>query len=160
MPAARRLSVSSLLILLALGCGPDPSAEIHLVEGTRHFEPAAEGITVVHLWATWCPPCVRELPSLDTFVRDGVPPGVNLVLVSTGEPLARSREFLAERGLGLETAGDPDGSFRRYLSARAVPATIILAPDGSELERKVGAAPWESPSYRTHLLELAGSTSR
>lgn len=160
MPASRRLSLSALLTLLALACGAEPSREILGPAGPEEFHPAPQGITVVHLWATWCAPCVKELPALDGFVRAGVPAGVKLVLVSTQEPLDRSRDFLADRGLVLETAADPSGSFRRFLRARAVPTTIILAPDGSEIERTVGAAPWEASDYRARLQLLAGKTDR
>ena len=155
MPAARRLPVSGLLILLVLACRPEPSPVIHNETGSRSFTPASSGVTVVHVWATWCPPCVKELPALDRFLRAGLPPGVSMVVVSTQEPLDRSAGFLRERGYVIATEADPGGSFRRYLRARAVPTTVVLAPDGDELHRIVGAAPWEDAAYRARLAELA-----
>lgn len=157
MLIARRLPLSALLIVLVVaGCSVEPRAELERPWGTESFAPASSGLTVVHLWGSWCPPCVAELPELTAFSAD-VPRGVTLVIVSTEEPLSESLAFLRDRGYPLETAGDPKGAFRRWMKARVVPTTILMGPDGTEMRRIEGAAPWQTQEFRAELTRLASS---
>ena len=74
-------------------------------------------VVVLNFWATWCPPCVAEMPSLERLHRALSPEGVSVVTVSTDEDEAELRRFVAERSLTLPVLKDPGGR----LAAGAVP---------------------------------------
>ncbi len=107
------------------------------------LEASSERTILVNLWATWCPPCVGELPHL-AEVRDSLYPSVEVVAVSVGDPDAEVvRSFHSEAGLSLpmvwldtEEAGRlTDG----WGVADVLPVTMALGPGGREKARVAGA---------------------
>lgn len=109
---------------------------------------AGQGL-VINLWATWCPPCVAEMPALDrlaeTLEQDRI-----LVL-----PLSSDRGGLPvvhafyER-TGVKTLGiwlDPRGAAARALRARGLPTTVIVDRAGRERARLEGDAAWDAPEF-------------
>ena len=96
---------------------------------------------VVNFWATWCPPCVREMPELDRFHREFSPRGWQVVglAVDTLEPV---REFLQRVPVGFEIGmvGPAGLELGRALgnTAGALPFTVLLASDGQIVHRKLG----------------------
>jgi thiol-disulfide isomerase/thioredoxin len=103
---------------------------------------------VLNLWATWCAPCVEEMPSLDRLQRDF--PGVQVVAVSLdkqGED--KVREFYAEQGLKhLKIYADPSMKSLAALGVPGLPATILIASDGEEAGGVNGAYDWDAPDAR------------
>src|SRR5258706_2551734 len=65
-------------------------------------------VVVVNFWATWCPPCIEEMPSLDRFARTYASRGVEVVAISVDEDAKAYRDFLQTRSLSLRTVRDPD----------------------------------------------------
>lgn len=92
---------------------------------------------IVNLWATWCPPCRREMPML---VRAAAAPGaVPIVLVNQGE----RREDVIRYLTGAELAGarvalDPRGELGTLTGARALPTTLLIGKDGAVLDVHMG----------------------
>jgi thiol-disulfide isomerase/thioredoxin len=92
---------------------------------------------VVNLWATWCPPCVREMPVLQQAQRQH--PDVRIVLINQGEPAERVRAWLAGRRLDLQhVLLDPRGGATAALDAAGLPTTLFYAADGRLVSRRVG----------------------
>ena len=113
---------------------------------------------VVNLWATWCPPCVAEMPSLDRAQAALAGEGVRvLALSSDREGRAKVEPFYRERGirhLGLWL--DPRGAATRALGARGLPTTIVLDRKGRERARLVGPAEWDKPEMLAAIRRLVG----
>ena len=109
-----------------------------------------EEVLFCNVWATWCPPCVAELPSI-AALRAALPEGqVRFLLVST-ESAATVREFANARNLDLPFASAsalPDA-----LRTRGIPATFVLQGD-RVLYQHVGGANWNDPSFRDWLLSI------
>lgn len=112
---------------------------------------------VLNLWATWCGPCVEEMPSLDRLQRDY--PGVAVVAVSLdkqGEEKVRS--FYGESGLThLKIYADPTMKSMTALGVPGLPATILIASDGSEAGGVNGAYDWDSAEARAAIADLVKS---
>lgn len=109
---------------------------------------------VLNLWATWCAPCVEEMPSLDRLQRDF--PGVTVVAISLdkqGEDKVRA--FYAENGLThLKIFTDPSMKAMMALGVPGLPATILIASDGTEVGGINGAYDWDSAEARRAVAAL------
>ncbi len=98
---------------------------------------------VVNLWATWCPPCRREMPVLAR--AQAAYPDVAFVLVNQGEDVETIEQFLLEEGLELsDILRDPHSRTMAETGARALPTTLYFDPDGRLVD--------------THLGELTGAS--
>ncbi len=115
---------------------------------------------LVNLWATWCAPCVRELPALaalKTALKGG---GLDIVAVNVGHADAKTiGAFLAaHQAERLGVWRDPAHAFLRSFDAYGLPTSILIDPAGREIARVVGTAHWDAPSavrYFRHLLASA-----
>ncbi len=92
---------------------------------------------VLNVWASWCPPCRRELPLLLEYARKH--PGVAFVFVDSGEPLETVRAFLKRNGLRLpHLAIDREGRLVRRLRVVALPTTVFFDAQGRAVARHLG----------------------
>ena len=102
-------------------------------------------VVVLNFWATWCPPCVAEMPSLERLHRSLSPEGVFVVTVSTDEDEAEIRRFVAEHSLTLPVLKDPGGRVAaREYHTTGYPETFVLDRRGRVLQHFVGPAEWDS----------------
>ena len=93
--------------------------------------------TVVNLWATWCPPCVREMPVLHQAQSSH--PGVNFVFVNQGEPVDKVAAWLKARNLPLRNVLlDAQGQIGAAFKQRALPTTLFFNAKGELVSMRVG----------------------
>jgi peroxiredoxin len=113
-------------------------------------------IVVVNFWATWCPPCVAEMPSLERLHRALSPEGISVITVSTDEDEAELRRFVAERGLTLPVLKDPGGRVvAREYRTTGYPETFVLDREGRLLQHVVGPAEWDSAERLAYFRRIA-----
>ncbi|MBI3453316.1 MAG: TlpA family protein disulfide reductase [Rhodospirillales bacterium] len=103
-------------------------------------------VILVNFWATWCAPCVEEMPALDRLQARLGGPDFEVVAISIdrqGLPLIVP--FLDRLGIkALKHYLDPSGASPRTLKVRGLPTTILIGRDGREIGRLEGAATWDS----------------
>ncbi|MBN9428577.1 MAG: TlpA family protein disulfide reductase [Burkholderiales bacterium] len=93
--------------------------------------------TVINLWATWCPPCRREMPALEQAQKDH--PDVNFVFLNQGESPAKVRQFLDGNRLALHNVlFDPKREVARLFNQSALPTTLFFDADGHLAGIRVG----------------------
>ncbi|EON91953.1 redoxin domain-containing protein [Marinobacter lipolyticus SM19] len=93
--------------------------------------------TVVNLWATWCPPCIREMPVLEE--AQSRYPGVNFVFANQGEHPETIRRFLNEQSLNLEyVLSDRRGGFGRATGSQGLPTTLFYSAEGNLVDSHMG----------------------
>jgi thiol-disulfide isomerase/thioredoxin len=99
---------------------------------------------LVNLWATWCAPCVRELPSLDRLAAArGIPVVAVSVDIGGPEPV---RAFLAKRPAPhLAVALEPTAKLLPQLGETALPVTLLTDAQGRVIARYPGGAEWDRP---------------
>ena len=117
-------------------------------EQTVDLESFRGRVLLVNFWATWCEPCVREMPALDALQTHFAGQPLSVVAISEdrgGLPVVR--KYYDEHGLdGLDIYNDPHGEAGRAFGIRGLPTTILIDRDGKELGRVEGAVEWDSPS--------------
>ena len=114
-------------------------------------------VVVLNFWATWCPPCVAEMPALERLHQALGPEGLSVLTVSTDEDEAALHRFVAERSLTLPVLKDPGGrvAAAEYRTT-GYPETFVLDRQGRVLQHVVGPAEWDSAerlAYFRGLLE-------
>ena len=126
----------------------------NLVKLTEHTK---GNFTIVNLWATWCLPCIREMPSLNRLRK--VMTGITILAVSEDATLEQAQAFLIREGLtGLGLYHDPRGRLAQALGMQGLPSTYILQATGHVVARLEGEATWDSPVMIARLKALGAST--
>lgn len=112
---------------------------------------------LVNLWATWCGPCVVEMPSLDGLARREGDRVTVLALSQDMQGRQKVTDFFAERAFAkLEPYLDPNLDFMTSLRIDTLPTTILYDAEGREVWRMTGMADWES-DRAVRLLREAGT---
>ena len=111
---------------------------------------------LVNFWATWCPPCRKEMPSLGALQKDLSGDSFEVVTVATGRNAVPAiEEFFAEAGVTHLTAlRDPKSALAREMAVAGLPVTVILNPEGQEVGRLIGDADWAGAEARAVLEAL------
>jgi len=131
--------------------GPVPDTPFTAVEDGVEREVRlsdyAGRVLVVNFWATWCAPCVREMPELDSLQAELGGADFEVLVVSNDRGGLRQVEpFYAEhelRRLGVWL--DPRSELARALDLRGLPTTFVIDRSGTIRGRAEGAAPWDGP---------------
>lgn len=109
-------------------------------------------VVLLNFWASWCEPCVVELPSLLGLHHDR--PDLVILAVSIDEdPDAYSR-FIARRHVDLTTVRDPAQSAAKLYHSEAWPETYVIDRQGIIRRKFIGAQDWSSPEVRAYLKSL------
>lgn len=114
-------------------------------------------IVILNLWATWCAPCVRELPALGRLSA-AVPPGrFAVVAVNAGrEDAAATARFLKAHGAGnLAVYRDPDLALLQVFGAQGLPFSVVIDSEGREIARASGPLDWDDPAAIVYFRSLA-----
>lgn len=117
---------------------------------------------VLNFWATWCPPCRKEMPALDALEAGFGGNGFAVVTVATGRNSVPGIEkFFAEAGVqNLPVLLDPRSALAREMGVVGLPVTVILNPEGQEIARMTGEADWNSASAHAIVQALTGAASQ
>jgi thiol-disulfide isomerase/thioredoxin len=98
-------------------------------------------LTMINFWATWCPPCVEEMPELSRFHKEMSPTGVHVVGLAVDAP-SNVREFLSSRQFSypllITGASGTELAKRLGNSLDALPYTVLIDDKGTVLKQKVG----------------------
>lgn len=128
-----------------------PTMELLALDGAPVQLAGRETVTVLNLWATWCPPCRREMPMMTSMAAEM--PEVDFVFANQGESADQVFAFLAAENLPL--AGmlrDPRGHLMRQLRAVGLPSTLVFDRTGALVGAQTGEI--SAPALRA-LIETA-----
>lgn len=111
-------------------------------------------VVFLNLWATWCPPCVAELPSIQALAARVDTQRVAFALVSLDRQPRRAQAFAQRQSLTLPIYF-PAAPLPAPFETDAIPATFVLRPDGRVDFRHEGMADYDSPKVQAYLEGLA-----
>src|SRR2546423_2092171 len=112
----------------------------------RTITPASFGgkVLVLNFWATWCPPCIEEIPSLHAFQQRFARSGVVVLGISTDKDEKAYRDFLSKTKLSFLTARDPDNKINAEYGTFKFPETYIIDSQGKVLRKIISNQDWMS----------------
>jgi cytochrome c biogenesis protein CcmG/thiol:disulfide interchange protein DsbE len=109
-------------------------------------------VVVLNLWATWCPPCIEELPSLLALHKQM--PSLEIVAISMDQDPDVYRQFLIDHHVDLVTIRDEDQRINALYGTVQIPETYIIDRQGILRRKFIGAQDWTSPTLMSYLAKM------
>ncbi len=116
-------------------------------------------LLVLNFWATWCPPCVTELPSLNEFAREYASQGVVVLGVSIDKNENLYKNFLTQRQVAFDTARDPEADISASYGTFQIPETYLIDRNGKVREKVISNQDWMDPQFLARVKEILASPS-
>lgn len=132
-----------------------PPIELKTLDGTPLALADLRGkVVVVNFWATWCEPCVEEMPSLQRLYQKlrGAP--FEILAVNYQEGVPRIRAFLQKVPVDFPIVRDTDGAVARVWNARVFPSSYVVDGAGNIRYALVGSIDWSAPAVEKTLRAL------
>ena len=151
------------LLLGSVGLAAMPAAAdlggLQLIDAQGgHFTQASSApVTMVGLWATWCPSCRSELPELVALGKELKAKGVELVLVSVDRTPEKAARYLEAMTYTGTAAYDPGARSATRLGVEGIPTVLILDASGREQKRVVGSGKAALTRIRAEVAQLLDS---
>jgi peroxiredoxin len=111
-------------------------------------------VVVLNFWATWCAPCVEEVPSLVAMQRRMKDKGVTVLAVSVDVDENAYRQFVKDHNVNLLTVRDPDQKSNALYGTSKFPETYIIDRNGVMRRKFIGAVDWTEPEITDFLSKL------
>jgi cytochrome c biogenesis protein CcmG/thiol:disulfide interchange protein DsbE len=110
-------------------------------------------VVVLNFWASWCAPCVEEMPSLQAFQQ--AMPQVQVVAVASDEAFANYQHYVAQQHLNLLTVFDQNQTSNKLYGSFKFPETYIIDKQGVIRRKLIGPQDFTSPSFLKYMQKLA-----
>lgn len=121
-------------------------------------------VVLLNIWATWCPPCREEMPSMQRLHEKLGPDGLKVVAVSVDalpgrldlgqRPGGDVAAFVRQHGLGFTVWHDPTGEIQRTYRTTGIPESFVIGRDGVIVKKVIGATEWDSDAHVESLRRL------
>jgi thiol-disulfide isomerase/thioredoxin len=114
-------------------------------------------LLIVHFWATWCPPCVEEIPALSKFWEQYKNRGISLYAISVDKDWKTVDDFLKKTPSAIPLFHDPGAATAKRFGSSQYPETYIVNKAGRVLFRVQGAVDWDNPEVRSRIEQMMAS---
>jgi cytochrome c biogenesis protein CcmG/thiol:disulfide interchange protein DsbE len=131
-----------------------PAPEFTVTDGAQTVDLASlrGHVVVLNFWATWCVPCIEEVPSLVRLQQRL--PQVKVVAISSDEEAAVYRQFLTTNGVDFLTVRDPSSRIPKLYGTIKIPETYVIDRQGILRRKFVSAQNWTDPEIVDYLSKL------
>jgi len=131
---------------------PFPPIAMVNASGNALEDPALRGkLLILNVWATWCPPCRREMPGLQRLSKMLDPERFVVLGLSTDQDERLAVEFLTQNGITFFNFFDENARLSKEWNLKVYPETFLIAPDGKLIRRITGLREWDSPDMVAEL---------
>jgi peroxiredoxin len=143
------------------GTPAPPYQAVTLHGDTVALSDYAGKVVVLNVWATWCKPCIREMPALQRLHERLAERGLAVVAVNVdaeipglGGGAPNIADFVRDLGLTFDILRDASGTMERTFQVPALPVTYVITRDGRIHEKVLGAREWDDPRYASQIEKL------
>ena len=131
-----------------------PDFTVHDSEHTVTLSQFKGQVVVLNFWATWCPPCIEEMPSLVQMQQRMKAKGVTVLAVSVDVDENQYRRFLREHNVSLLSVRDADQKSNELYGTFKFPETYVIDRNGVVRRKFIGAVDWTEPEVIDFLGKL------
>lgn len=142
-----------------VGSSAPSYAAVSLAGDTVRLEDLRGRVVVLNVWATWCAPCIREMPALQRLHERLEDRGLSIVAVSVdaagpgaGDDVVRA--FVDEYGLTFTVLRDASGRIEDAFRVAGLPTTFVIDRDGRIRSKVLGARDWDDPALASEIESL------
>lgn len=151
------LAIAMLGLLCAVSLGADdraaqpgegsapPPLQVQDLSGTeRTLKDYAGRAVLVNFWASWCPPCLEEMPSLERLSRAMAGRPFEILAVNVGESTSQVKRFARLEAAGIVLLRDPRGTAAVQWGVKVYPTSLLIDAEGRVRERLAGPVDWDT----------------
>ena len=115
-----------------------------------------EDILIINFWATWCAPCKKEMPSLNSLAQNMKYEDIRIITIASGRNSKEAiDDFFDDNNLvNLKKYRDPKGRIAIKYGVTALPTTVVINPTGLEIGRIIGDIDWDTADVRSFFKKL------
>jgi len=117
------------------------------LDGNRHRLSDYRGrVVIINFWATWCPPCRAEMPSMQRAWEQIEKEGILMLGIDVGEDEETIFQFTADYPVEFPLLMDSDSSVTNQWPVIGLPTTVVVDPGGRIVYRAIGSREWDDPA--------------
>lgn len=131
-----------------------PDFTVHDADRTVTLSQLKGQIVVLNFWATWCPPCIEEMPSLVQMQQRMKSKGVTVLAVSVDVDQDNYQRFLKDHNVNLLSVRDADQKSNALYGTFKFPETYVIDRNGVVRRKFIGAVDWTEPDVIEYLGKL------
>ena len=110
-------------------------------------------VVFINFWATWCPPCVAEMPDINSLYKEMNSEHIEFVLISLDEEFEKAKQFVERKNFNFPIY-QLASSLPSVYESSAIPTTYVLSPEGQIVVSKSGMAKYNTKKFRGFLRQL------
>ena len=134
---------------------PAPAFTLSGLDGRSHaLADYAGRVVIVNFWASWCPPCRAEMPSLNRASAALQGKGVTMLAINAGEDRAAVAAFVGDHPIAFPVLLDSDGEAGTRWAVKGLPTTFVIDRAGRIVYRAIGDREWDDPGLLEQILSL------
>jgi len=135
--------------------GPTPSLALNDLNGIPlKLEDYRDKVVMVQFWATYCPPCLKEMPSMMRLQAQLAGKPFAILAVNMGETEQEVKDFIAKMKVDFTILMDSDGKALGSWKVFVAPSTFLVDPKGNIRYVLQGGAEWDAPEYLQKILGM------
>jgi len=120
-----------------------------------NFEDYKNKVVFINFWATWCAPCIAEMPNIQSLYEKIDSENIKFVMISLDRNTEKARKFIEKKGFTFPVY-EPVGYLPDVYYASELPTTFVISPEGQIVTKKVGMANYDKKGFLNYLYKLSG----
>jgi len=154
-PLGEQDLLRKLKLVIVPGALPAPRFNASTPEGTKIGIDDLKGkLVLLNFWATWCPPCILEMPTMEKLHQEFKEEGLEVVAMNFMEGPKTINAFIKKRGFTFTVLMDRSGEISQRYGVHALPVTYLIGRQGNILVKSIGYKDWYKKEIRQFVSSL------